>query len=367
MMKKAATRGTRTGFTTGACAAAAARAATLGLISGHVPESVECVLPNGDLVNFTVLNGLSDGKSAHAMVIKDAGDDPDCTDKAHLTADVFLRQDLPGKIILSGGVGVGTVTMPGLGLEVGTAAINPVPRKNIAENVRAAALSLLDETGLEVRISVPQGLEMAKKTLNARLGILGGISILGTTGIVKPYSTAAYRASVVQGVQVAASLGLGGVVLTTGGRTEKFVMEEMPDLPAAVFVQMGDFLSYAISAVIRHGIKHVVIGGMVGKLTKIAQGETITHAGRAEVDTGLLAELAAAIGVNADICNDIRHAETARYASERMEQLGLVTEFHTALAERVVHTLNSRYCDQFSLHVLVCDFDGRKIAEAICP
>jgi cobalt-precorrin-5B (C1)-methyltransferase len=364
MMDQKAARGTRTGFTTGACSAAAARAATLGLVTGQVPERIECLLPNGDRVTFAVLNGAVNGHTAHAMVIKDAGDDPDCTDRAHLTADVTLRRDLPGQVLLTGGVGVGTVTMPGLGLLVGGPAINPVPRRNITANVQAAAAELLEETGFEVCISVPQGVEMAKKTLNARLGILGGISILGTTGIVKPYSTAAYRASVVQGVQVAGTLGHGVVVLTTGGRTEKFVMEEMPHLPEPAFVQMGDFLRYAMGAAVKAGLKQVVIGGMVGKLTKIAQGETITHAGRAEVDTGLLADMAASLGAAQAVCEDIRNAETARYAAERMEALGLGTAFHTALAQRVIQTLRTRYPDQFELKVLVCDFDGRKIAEA---
>ena len=364
MMEKNAPRGTRTGFTTGACSAAAARAATLGLVTGQVPGSIECLLPNGDLVTFAVLDGAVDGHTAHAMVIKDAGDDPDCTDKAHLTADVTLRRDLPGQVLLTGGFGVGTVTMPGLGLAVGGPAINPVPRRNITANVQAAAGELLEETGFEVCISVPQGVEMAKKTLNARLGILGGISILGTTGIVKPYSTAAYRASVVQGVQVAGTLGHGVVVLTTGGRTEKFVMQEMPHLPEPAFVQMGDFLRYAMGAAVKAGLKQVVIGGMVGKLTKIAQGETITHAGRAEVDTGLLADIAASLGAGPDVCDAIRQNETARYAGERMDALGLGTAFHTALAQRVIQTLRTRYPDQFELKVLVCDFDGRKIAEA---
>jgi cobalt-precorrin-5B (C1)-methyltransferase len=364
MRDQKAPRGTRTGFTTGACSAAAARAATLGLVTGQVPERIECLLPNGDRVTFAVLNGAVNGHTAHAMVIKDAGDDPDCTDKAYLTADVTLRRDLPGQVLLTGGVGVGTVTMPGLGLLVGGPAINPVPRRNITANVQAAAAELLEETGFEVCISVPQGVEMAKKTLNARLGILGGISILGTTGIVKPYSTAAYRASVVQGVQVAGTLGHGVVVLTTGGRTEKFVMQEMPHLPEPAFVQMGDFLRYAMGAAVKAGLKQVVIGGMVGKLTKIAQGETITHAGRAEVDTGLLADMAASLGAAQEVCEDIRKAETARYAAERMEALGLGTAFHTALAQRVIQTLRTRYPDQFELKVLVCDFDGRKIAEA---
>lgn len=364
MMDTSAPRGTRTGFTTGACSAAAARAAIIGLVTGQVPEQVECLLPNGDLVTFTVLDGRCDGQTAHAMVIKDAGDDPDCTDKAHLTADVRLLPEQPGQVLLTGGEGVGIVTMPGLGLTVGLSAINPVPRRNIEANVRAAATSLLDEAGFSVVISVPQGELMAKKTTNARLGILGGISILGTTGIVKPYSTAAYRASVVQGVQVAGTLPYGVVVLTTGGRTEKFVMDEMPHLPEAAFVQMGDFLRYAMGAAVKAGLKQVVIGGMVGKLTKIAQGETITHAGRADVNTGLLADLAAELDAPAEVCDDIRNAKTARYAGERMDALGLGLAFHTALAQRVVQTLRTRYPDQFGIKVLVCDFDGRKITES---
>ena len=364
MMDASAPRGTRTGFTTGACSAAAARAAVIGLVTGQVPDSVECLLPNGDLVTFAVQDGRCEGGVAHAMVIKDAGDDPDCTDKAHLTADVRLLPEQPGQVLLTGGEGVGIVTMPGLGLTVGLSAINPVPRRNIEANVRAAGAPLLDEAGLAVVISVPQGALMAKKTTNARLGILGGISILGTTGIVKPYSTAAYRASVVQGVHVAGTLPYGVVVLTTGGRTEKFVMEEMPHLPEAAFVQMGDFLRYAMGAAVKAGLKQVVIGGMVGKLTKIAQGETITHAGRADVNTGLLADLAAELGAAPEVCDDIRNAKTARYAGERMDALGLGLAFHTALAQRVVTTLRTRYPDQFDLKVLVCDFDGRKIAES---
>lgn len=365
MMEKTKKKGMRTGFTTGACAAAAARAAAIGLVAGCVPDSVECLLPNGQQVNFRVNGGRCDGRRATAVVVKDAGDDPDCTHGAHLTADVCLLADAPGQVLLKGGSGVGTVTMPGLGLPVGGPAINPVPRRNIEDNVRAVAGSLLAQYGLEVTISVPGGEEMARKTLNSRLGIVGGISILGTTGIVRPYSTAAYRASVVQGVQVAARQGQDTVVLTTGGRTEKFVMRELSHLPPACFVQMGDFLRYALDTAVKEGLRQVVIGGMVGKLTKMAQGETITHAGRAEVDTDLLAEIAAAVGAPPEVCEDIRKAETARYAAERMEALGLAREFHHALAQRVVDTLAARYPRKFTLKVLVCDFEGNKIAEAM--
>lgn len=356
-------KGTRKGYTTGACSAAAARAAALGLLTGSVPETVECELPNGQWVSFAVSDAFCDGQSAHAVVIKDAGDDPDVTDKAALTADLRLLPDSANSVVLKGGEGVGTVTTQGLGLEVGGPAINPVPRRNIEANVRAVAGALLQKNGLEVTISVPGGEQIAKKTLNYRLGIVGGISILGTTGIVHPYSTAAFRASVIQGIEVAANQGQTIVVLTTGGRTEKFTMRELPELAPACFVQMGDFLKYALDTVVKCSIRQVVIGGMVGKLTKIAQGETITHANRSAVDTDLLADIAAEIGAPPEVCQEISQSEMARYASERMEELGLIDPFYRALGRRVIATLRERYAGQFHLRVLMCDFDGNKLAE----
>lgn len=363
--KRPAKQRLRTGFTTGACAAAAARAAALGLQHGEVPHQIESLLPNGQRVLFAVHDSYCDGTRARAVIVKDAGDDPDVTHGAYMTVDLALLPQQPGVIQFHGGSGVGTVTQPGLGLEIGGPAINPVPRKNIEENLREVAGSLLQQYGLSVTISVPDGEEMAKKTLNARLGILGGISILGTTGIVKPYSTSAFRASVVQGIQVAAKQGNDTVVLTTGGRTEKFTMQELPQLSESCFIQMGDFLRYALDAAVKCKIREVVIGGMVGKLTKMAQGETITHAGRAEVDTGLLADIAASLGVADDVCEAIRSNETARFAGEQMTALGLSDAFHHALAEKVISTITPRYPGKFRLRVLVCDFDGKKIAEAV--
>lgn len=366
-------RGTRTGFTTGACSAAAARAAVLGLVGGVVPTEVDCLLPNGQRVRFMVHDGHCDAQSAHAMVIKFAGDDPDCTDGAHITVDLRLLPGQAGVLAYRAGEGVGTVTMPGLGLEVGGPAINAVPRQNIADNLREAADELLNRDGLEVTISVPRGQEMAKKTTNARLGILGGISILGTTGIVKPYSTAAWRASVVQGVQVAATLGHDVVALTTGGRTETFAMaalrRERPELPAACFVQMGDFLRYALDEVLAQGITQVVLGVMVGKLTKIAQGETITHANRNVVDTELVAQIARHIGASDEDCAAISLAETARFGAELMVERGLGDAFHHALAQRAIDTLTApeRYGHAFQLRVLVCDFTGNQVADVLSP
>ncbi|MDX8398107.1 MAG: cobalt-precorrin-5B (C(1))-methyltransferase [Mariprofundaceae bacterium] len=356
-------RGTRKGHTTGANAAAAARAATLGLLAGEVPTEVEALLPNDTRVVFQIHDGASNGKTAHAMCIKDAGDDPDCTDGAHLTVDIALRDEHVGEVILKGGEGVGTITMRGLGLEVGGPAINPVPRKNIEANVREVGKHLLENHGLEVTVSVPSGEEMSKKTLNDRLGIIGGISILGTTGIVHPYSTAAFRASVVQGIEVAANQGQDTVVLTTGGRTEKFVIASLPELEQACFVQMGDFLGPALDSCVKENIKHVIIGGMVGKLTKMAQGEVITHANRKAVNTDLLAEIAKKCGAPNDVCAEISSAETARFAAEQMEDLGLADAFYGALAQKTIDTLTKRYPDQFDIRVMVCDFSGHQLAD----
>ena len=365
MEKIPAKKRLRTGFSTGACSAAAARAAALGLLHGAVPTQVECLLANGQRVFFSIHDSSCTQSEAHAVVIKDAGDDPDATHGAHMTVHLKVLPDCENIIEFHNGAGVGRVTKPGLGLEVGGPAINPVPQKNIAENLREVAGDLLQKNGLSVTISVPGGEEMAKKTTNARLGILGGISILGTTGIVKPYSTSAFRASVVQGIQVAAKTGNDTVVLTTGGRTEKFTMQELPHLNDTCFIQMGDFLRYALDAAVKCKMREVVIGGMVGKLTKIAQGETITHAGRAEVDTGLLADIAATLGAPAVMCEAIRDNETARFAGEQMAPINLSYEFHKALAEKVIATLLGRYPNKFQLRVLVCDFDGKKIAEAV--
>jgi len=358
-------RGNRSGFTTGACSAAAARAATLGLVTGQVPETVLCRLPNGQEVSFAVIDGrvAGDGtaRTAHAAIVKDAGDDPDATHGAHLTADVRLLPHRAGELELKGGPGVGIVTKDGLGLEVGGPAINPVPRRNIRDNVTAAAAELLDHDGLEVTISVPGGEEMAKKTLNARLGILGGISILGTTGIVRPYSTAAFRASVVQAIDVAAKQGQTNVVFTTGGRTEKFAMGQLPELDDSCFVQMGDFVKAAFQTAIKRSMPNVFVGAMVGKLTKMCQGLAVTHAWKAEIDRDLLADSAQEVGAPPDLVEEIRGAETARFAAERLAALGLTVDFHRALARKAIRSLKSCHPGDYHLTVLVCDFEGRFI------
>ncbi len=356
-------RGNRTGFTTGACSAAAARAATLGLLQGRVPETVVCRLPNGEDTVFAVIDGsVEEGAGlAHAGIVKDAGDDPDATHGARLTADVRILRRHAGEVVLKGGTGVGVVTREGLGLEVGGPAINPAPRRNIADNVRAVAGDLLEHDGLEVTLSVPDGEAIAKKTLNGRLGILGGISILGTTGIVRPYSTAAFRASVVQAIDVAAKQGQTSVVLTTGGRTEKFAMKQLPELDESCFVQMGDFVKAAFATALKRKLPNIVVGAMVGKLTKMCQGLAVTHAWKAEIDRDILAESAREVGAPVDLVEEIRAAETARFAAERLATLGLAVAFHQQLAKKAIRSLKDRYPGPYHLTVLVCDFEGHFI------
>ena len=227
--------------------------------------------------------------------------------------------------------------------------------------MRAVAAEILAVDGIEVRISVPGGEQMAKKTLNARLGILDGISILGTTGIVRPYSTAAFRASVVQAIDVAAAQGQSSVVLTTGGRSEKFAMRQLPALDEACFVQMGDFVKAAFTTAIKRRMRAVHVGAMVGKLTKMSQGLAVTHAWRAEVDREILADAARAVAATADLIADIRAAETARFAAEKLAVLGLTVPFHRELASRAIRSLKRQYPGDYRLSILVCDFEGRFI------
>ena len=282
-------QGNRTGYTTGSNAAAAAKAATLALLTGRWPETVTITLPIGETATMTPVERELTGRSACCCMVKDAGDDPDVTHGALICAKVS-RIQTPG-ITLEGGQGVGRVTLPGLGLEVGGPAINPVPRQQIQNNVsdaireaRPHEADFLEKQGLEVIISVPQGVELAEKTLNPRLGIMGGISILGTTGKVFPYSTAAWRASVIQAVEVAAKNSAGKVVMATGGRSERFAMQIFPELPPVAFVELSVFTGDALKTCVAHGVQSAVFVGMIGKMVKTAQGHMTTHVAGNQVD-----------------------------------------------------------------------------------
>ena len=365
-------RGLRTGWTTGSCAAAAAKAATVALATGAVADLVDIGLPRSSRrVSFAVGRCTVGGWGAEAVVVKDAGDDPDVTNGARLTARVRWSAE-PG-VHIEGGEGVGVVTRPGLGLAVGGPAINPVPRQQIAGAVGEALGGWDDVTrpGVHVVVSVPGGERMARKTTNARLGILGGISILGTTGIVRPFSTAAWRASVGQAVDVIAAQGGDTFVLTTGGRTESAAMRLRPDLDDVCFIEVGDFTGYALKRGVRRGLRRCLFAGMAGKLAKLAAGVMMTHWTRAKVDTGLLACLTADAGGDPGLVESVAAANTARHAYELWTGGGLVVPGGACdrLCEQVARNLHRFAGGALDVEVVLIDFTtlvpaGRAVCRA---
>jgi cobalt-precorrin-5B (C1)-methyltransferase len=345
----------RTGWTTGACAAAAAKAAAKALLTGKPRSSVEIKLPKkGEerRVSFEVERCEVGDGWAEAVVVKDAGDDPDVTHGARLTVRVSWREGTGME--LDRGEGVGVVTKPGLGLPVGGPAINDVPRRMISYSVE----EVLDpsERGVRVVVSVPGGEEMAGKTTNARLGIVGGISILGTTGIVRPFSTAAWAASVVQAVDVMGAQGLDAFVLSTGGLTERAAMRLLPDLEEVCFIEVGDFTGQAIKGAVKNGLRRGFFVGMAGKLTKLAAGVMMTHWTRSKVDNELLAEITADAGGSPELIEEVKAANTARHAYELWRAAHLERAPYL-LCGRVAENLREYAGGDLEMYAIMVDFD----------
>jgi len=343
-------RGLRLGWTTGTCASAAAKAAALGLFTGTPPPLVDVALPNGHRQYFDVeVEGAT-----RAVVVKDAGDDPDCTDGARITARVKLA-DKSSPTRLLAGPGVGTVTKRGLGLELGRPSITPVPERMIL-----GALAEATELSLLVTFSVPDGEEMAAHTTNGRLGIVGGISILGTTGVVKPYSTAAWRSSIVQQIDVAAAQGEPTMILATGSRSERLAMKLNPGLDPVCFVEVGDYTGTALRRAASVGMVNAVLVGMAGKITKLAAGVMMTHFRRSKVDGQLLAAVAKTTRAPTEVVRAATETNTARHffetciAHEAVEPLRKVCEMAREACEQ--HTKGV-----LSVDVLMSDFEGSRI------
>jgi len=346
--------GLRTGWTTGTCASAAAKAAATWLVDGVPPTTVEVPLPHGRRAGFPVTD--VDPRHPHrCAVVKDAGDDPDCTHGAHVTAEVAWGPPGLRRTELRGGDGVGTVTKPGLGLPVGAPAINPVPQRMIRAAVREVT-----PAPLVVTISVPHGDVMATKTSNARLGIVGGISILGTTGIVKPFSTASYRASVVQQLEVAAAQGECTVVLATGSRSDEAAQRLFGGLDAVCFVEIGDFTGIALRKAAALGLRHVHFVGMAGKITKLAAGVMMTHFHRSRVDGELLAAVAREAGAPPEIVAAATETATARHFFEACVDAGVVEPLRL-LCVRAAAACHAHAPELDSIDMLMVDFDGTNV------
>lgn len=349
----------RTGFTTGTSATAATKAALLTLISSQIYNTIDIALPKGKIVKLKIAWTIysPNRQSVTSAVIKDAGDDPDVTHGAEICSTVTLTRQ-KGLIEIDGGYGVGRVTRPGLGLEIGHAAINPVPKKMIEQVVLDAAKFILTNKGIKVIISVPKGIELAKKTDNPRLGIIGGISILGTTGIVFPYSTSSFAASIRQSLDVAISLGTEVVVLTTGGRSEDYIKNLYKSLPDYAFIQMGDFSGYTIKQCANRNIKKIIIAGFIGKLSKMAMGIKQTHVRGSHVSMDYMANLASLCVNSKNIINDIKNANTARHVSEIIIQNN-VKNFFDLLCKQVFLEMSNHSNKSMEIEVVMFGFDGK--------
>ncbi|MDR3088744.1 MAG: cobalt-precorrin-5B (C(1))-methyltransferase [Desulfobulbaceae bacterium] len=304
----------RSGFTTGACAAAAAKAAALALVTGTSPACVEIGFPDALRRGFAVHQlGCASG-SATASVIKDAGDDPDVTNGAEIIAQVSFAPLAAvsdairlGPVFLGRGDGVGRVTKPGLAVAVGEPAINPVPRRMICE----ALAEVIPDKNIHVVISVRDGERLAEKTLNKRLGIVGGLSILGTTGIVRPISAEAWTATVEAALSVAKEAGLAEVALATGRTSEK-AGQSLLDLPEEAFVMMGDYLEFSLAAARSFGFVRLHFCGMWAKVIKAALRIPQTHVRNGALEVAAAAALLARLGAEDRLAAMLEKANTAR-------------------------------------------------------
>jgi len=330
----------RRGWTTGTCAAAAAKAAFAALVTGEFPDPVEVTLPRGERPSFALAVTRKDENAATAGVVKDAGDDPDVTHGALVCATVRLGTAGAG-VTFRAGEGVGTVTRAGLPVAPGEPAINPMPRRMIADAIAEVATANGSAGDAEVEISIPGGAALAAKTLNGRLGIVGGLSILGTTGIVVPYSCSAWIHSIHSGIDVARAAGLTHIAGATGASSEAGV-QKLYGLPDIALIDMGDFVGGMLKYLRRHPMPRVSIAGGVAKMTKLAQGRTDLHSRRGEVDLAKLANLAAAAGGSAQLCERVVAANTTAAA------FALAGAENIALGDAV-----ARVAQQTAAHVVV--------------
>ena len=349
----------RTGFTTGSCATASSKAAALAIINQKTISNVDVLLPKRDRINIKINSCEFTKNNAKCSVIKDGGDDPDVTHGAEIFVDLSLTNNV-GTVEIDGGNGVGRVTKPGLGLEIDSAAINPTPKKMILENVQEVAEEILKENGIKVLISVPKGKELATKTDNPRIGILNGISILGTSGIVIPYSTASFAAAIRQQIDVVSSMNDEEVVLTTGGRSEDFA-REIIKLPDHSFIQMGDFSGYTIQQCAKKSLKKAYVAGFIGKLAKMAAGVKQTHVKGGKVDMKFLSELAKRCNADSETIRKILGANTARNVQEIIMEDN-VNGFFDEITKETCNQMRQHSEEKIPVEVILFDFDGKVLS-----
>ncbi|MBI1245013.1 MAG: cobalt-precorrin-5B (C(1))-methyltransferase [Alphaproteobacteria bacterium] len=350
----------RSGWTTGACAAAAARAAGEALVTGHMPATVEIRLPKGQVPRFAVVNPGSGPDWAEAGIVKDAGDDPDVTHGAEIRTRVEAGPAGTG-VTFTAGDGVGTVTRPGLPLAVGEPAINPVPRALIAASLAEVNVQFGGPADWHVRVSVPGGAALAAKTLNSRLGILGGISILGTTGIVTPYSCAAWIHSIHRGIDVARAAGLTHVAAATGSTSEAFV-QKLYGLPEHALIDMGDFAGGTLKYLRAKPVARVTLAGGFAKLAKLAAGAMDLHSARSRVDGSHLARTLSELGANDALLYEAKEGAPAGAILRQARDAGLPVG--EAIARQALDVARSIVGPAVALDVVVVDRAGELVGRA---
>ena len=358
------TKALRSGYTTGACATAASKGALLALLHQRRFAKSRIRLPIGHAVTFQLHTCTYTPQEGYSSVIKDAGDDPDVTHQAEICARVTWAP-MPG-VHFARGAGVGLVTKAGLPVPPGEPAINPVPRQMMTETVQG----ILDRTGnthrgVCIEISVPQGDKMAEKTFNPRLGILGGISILGTTGIVVPYSTAAWEASVLQNIDVAMAQACEHLVFVIGGRGERFARRFI-SLPDIGYVQIGNFFGLALERASQAGAKQITLASMIGKLAKFAAGHPSVHSQQSEQDFAFLARLASDAGAEDVVVQRMLTANTAQEVTEIALHAGL-TRFHDDLCRHAHQFALTFFSRELALEVWLLGRDGDIIGRYPTP
>jgi cobalt-precorrin-5B (C1)-methyltransferase len=348
----------RSGFTTGTAAAAATKAALQYLLTGHVPAKVGIELLTGDRLEIDVRQCIRAGdRTVYCSVIKDAGDDPDITHGAEIGARVTWKESgSETTITIHGGKGVGAVTKPGLEVPPGEPAINPGPQRMI----RRSALETLAQYNrcgtVETEIVVPRGEALARRTLNRRLGIMGGISILGTTGLVRPLSHEAYVATIRSAMSVARAAGRSRVVLATGRRSERFAQQRWPDLAQESFIQIGDYFALSMEMAAQHGFETVILALFFGKAVKMSQGIGHTHAGSARMSLKRLSRWALEITADPDLAGRIAEANTARHAFD------LIKTDHPGVIDKVGREVIRQACAfggvKLKVGAAIFGFDG---------
>jgi cobalt-precorrin-5B (C1)-methyltransferase len=340
------------GLTTGATAAAAAKAAVIALVSTPVNR---VVIPTPIGIRFELPVKESKKLSADtavATVVKDAGDDIDVTDKIEIYATVRLTDD--GKVTVKSGKGIGMVTKPGLAVPIGEPAINPVPREMICEAVKEA---LPSGKGAEVVIDIPEGEKVAKKTFNAKLGIVGGISVLGTTGVVKPFSMEAWKRSMVPQIDVALAKGYTRVFVVPGNIGDK-ITKQLFKAPDEAIIQTGDFMGYILNKAVEKGVKEIMLLGHPGKLVKLAAGIFNTHHKMGDARAEVIAAYAGAVGADTDTINRILQSNTTEEAAEFLKQVNLSRATFDRIAEKVRSRVMERIKEKAKVSVIIVSLDG---------